>query len=370
MSSFFLKGKPRTATKRKFQEPDKKDKKPKASKAAEPESEEEIDSDDEEERTIASASRKFNFEDEEDGLTETAQDKRLRLAKKYLKGVEEAEREQAEDREDEEDLDGNVSAALREDYLESIGKLYREVADSYRGFNLDRAVTLRHKQQNLSPTCLCLTEDDRFLYVANKNGIVVRWNVATGEKLAATKPQRTAVHSLAISHDLRFLVVADGTSEIKVLNGETLEKVNSLSGHSDVVTGVVFRRNTHTLYSCSKDRTVKVWSLDEMLYVETLYGHQSPVTSIDALSRECHHFRRQQRLDPHLEDRRRVPAGVPAASGHGGQHRVRPANRRRTLCLVRNGRFPVGVEFRPEETTGHGAISSRQGRWKRGTELG
>uniref|UniRef100_A0A1Q3EWR6 Putative u3 snornp-associated protein n=1 Tax=Culex tarsalis TaxID=7177 RepID=A0A1Q3EWR6_CULTA len=286
MSTFFLKGKPRTATKRKFQKPDKKDKKSKPAAKPDPESEEELDSDAEEEHTIANASRKFTFDDEEDGLAETAQDKRLRLAKKYLKGVEEAERERAEDRDAEDELEGNVSAALREDYLESIGKLYREVADSYRGFDLDRAVTLRHKQQNLSPTCLCLTEDDRFLYVANKNGIVVRWNVATGERMAATKPQRTAVQAMAISHDLRFLAVADGSSEIAVLNGETLERVNSLSGHSDVVTGVVFRRNTHTLYSCSKDRTVKVWSLDEMLYVETLYGHQSPVTSIDALSRE------------------------------------------------------------------------------------
>ncbi|XP_062537695.1 U3 small nucleolar RNA-interacting protein 2 [Armigeres subalbatus] len=282
MSSFFLKGKPRTSTKRKFEKskPNKKDNPP--AKKGKDESEEEIDSDEEEEQTLASSGKKFNFEDEDEGFRETAQDKRLRLAKKYLKEVEETERERKND----EEIHDSVSTVLKEDYLESIGRLYREVSTQYKGFDLEKSVSLRFKQQHLSPTCLCLTEDDRFLYVANKNGIIVRWDLTKKERLAVTKPQKTAIQSLAISHDLKFLVVADGTNEIKVLDGTTLESVNSLSGHSDVVTGVVFRKNTHQLYSCAKDRTVKVWSLDEMLYVETLYGHQTPVTSIDALSRE------------------------------------------------------------------------------------
>ncbi|XP_055585979.1 U3 small nucleolar RNA-interacting protein 2 [Uranotaenia lowii] len=285
MSSFFLKGKPRTATKRKFDKtkPAKKESSGKAARREPEASEEEIDSDEEEEQTIAAAGKKFNFDDEEDsGLAETAQDKKLRLAKKYLKEVEEAERSRRED----EELHDGVSSALREDYLESIGKLYREAADLYEGFDLNQAVTLKFKQQHLSITCLCLTEDDKYLYVANKNGIVVRWDLNNKEKLASTKHQKTAVQSMAISYDLKYLVVADGSNEIKVLNGTTLEPVNTLSGHSEPVTGVVFRKNTHQLYSCSKDRTVKVWSLDEMVYVETLYGHQTAVTAIDALSRE------------------------------------------------------------------------------------
>ncbi|XP_055642423.1 U3 small nucleolar RNA-interacting protein 2 [Toxorhynchites rutilus septentrionalis] len=287
MSSFFLKGKPRTATKRKFDKtrPGKKSRTDSAALARKEkeESEEELDSDEEEERTVSGASKKYNFGDGDDeAFVETAQDKRLRLAQKYLKEVEENERAKEEDA----DLHDSVAAALREDYLDSIGKLYRAVAESYKGYDLEASITLRFKQQRLSPTCLCLSDDDKFLYVANKNGIVVRWDLEKKIHLASTKHQRTAVHSLAISHDLKFLVVADGTNEIKVLDGETLAEVNTLSGHSDVVTGVVFRTNTHQLYSCSKDRTVKVWSLDEMLYVETLYGHQTPVTSIDALSRE------------------------------------------------------------------------------------
>ncbi|XP_058822318.1 U3 small nucleolar RNA-interacting protein 2 [Topomyia yanbarensis] len=286
MSSFFLKGKPRTVgTKRKYDKtkPTKKETKLQNRKEkAQAESEEEIDSDQEEELTAASTSKQFNFDDEDEGIVETAQDKRLRLAKKYLKEVEEAERSRRED----DEIHDSVSAVLREDYLESVGKLYREVADQYQGYSLDKATTLKFKQQHLAPTCACLTEDDKFLYVANKNGIIVRWDLEKKERLASTKAQRTAVLSLAVSYDLKFLVVADGTNEIKVLDGSTLNAVDSLSGHSDVVTGVVFRRNTHQLYSCSKDRTVKIWSLDEMLYVETLYGHQTPVTSIDALARE------------------------------------------------------------------------------------
>ncbi|XP_055544227.1 U3 small nucleolar RNA-interacting protein 2 [Wyeomyia smithii] len=287
MSSFFIKGKPRTekAAKRKFEKTssNKKEKIPRKEKPP-AESEEEIDSDQEEELSAAAAAskKKFNFDDEDEGIVETPQDKRLRLAKKYLNEVEEIERAKRED----DELHDGITKTLREDYLDSVGKLYREVSDNYFGFDLAGAVTLKFKQQHLSPTCLCLTEDDRFLYVANKNGIIVRWDLNKKEKLGSTKPQRTSVQSMAISYDLKFLVVADGTNEIKVLDGTSLETINTLSGHSNVVTGVVFRRNTHQLYSCSNDRTVKVWSLDEMLYVETLYGHQSPVTSIDALARE------------------------------------------------------------------------------------
>ncbi|XP_053699328.1 U3 small nucleolar RNA-interacting protein 2 [Sabethes cyaneus] len=288
MSSFFLKGKPRkeTVLKRKYDKTlsNKKDKKASRKEKPQPESEEEIDSDQEEELSAAiiSKKKKFNFEDEDEAMLETPQDKRLRLAKKYLNEISEIEQGKRED----EEIHDSISKVLREDYLESVGKLYREVSDNYLGYDLDSAVTLKFKQQHLSPTCLCLTEDDRFLYVANKNGIIARWDLNKKEKLCSTKPQRTSIQALAISYDLKFLVVADGTNEIKVLDGTSLEPVNSLSGHSDVVTGVVFRKNTHQMYSCSNDRTVKVWSLDEMLYVETLYGHQSGVTSIDALARE------------------------------------------------------------------------------------
>ncbi|XP_058443093.1 U3 small nucleolar RNA-interacting protein 2 [Malaya genurostris] len=286
MSSFFLKGKSRTVgTKRKFEKarPTKKESKiPKRKEKPLAESEEEIDSDQEEERTAASLSKNFNFDDEDEGIVETPQDKRLRLAKKYLKEVEETERGKQED----DDLHESISLALREDYLDSVGKLYREVADLYLGFDLDNSITLKFKQQHLAPTCVFLTEDDKYLYVGNKNGIIVRWDLNKKERLAFTKAQRTAILSIAVSYDLKFLVVADGTNEIKVLDGSTLATVDTLSGHSNVVTGVVFRKNTHQLYSCSMDRTVKIWSLDEMLYVETLYGHQTPVTSIDALARE------------------------------------------------------------------------------------
>ncbi|XP_065078904.1 uncharacterized protein LOC135701888 [Ochlerotatus camptorhynchus] len=85
--------------------------------------------------------------------------------------------------------------------------------------------------QHLSPTCLCSTHDDRFLYVVNNNGIIVQWDLAMQERLAVTKAQKT--------------------------------------------------NNIHQLYSCPKDRTVKDWSLNEMFFMETLHGRQTPATSID-----------------------------------------------------------------------------------------
>ncbi|XP_012055055.1 PREDICTED: U3 small nucleolar RNA-interacting protein 2 [Atta cephalotes] len=217
---------------------------------------------------------------------ETAQEKRLRLAKKYLQEIEEEEKDRAEFEE------GAVAQRLREEYLEEKGRLKKNVAIYYTGH--DHLITLRCKEHKASITCICLSSDGSILYTGSKDGSLVKWSIKEKTKLKAIRgnrgkknPGMKSIRCLAISTDGRFLVVGEsGCKDIKVFSGDTLNHIKDLKGHRGLVSGLVFRKDTHTLYSASEDKSVKVWNLDDMAYVESLFGHQNAITSIDALSRE------------------------------------------------------------------------------------
>ncbi|XP_012535206.2 U3 small nucleolar RNA-interacting protein 2 [Monomorium pharaonis] len=242
--------------------------------------------------SIASTDEEFaeenlgNAQSETEEEEETAQEKRLRLAKKYLQEIEEEEKDRVEFEE------GAVARRLREEYLEEKGRLRKTVAINYIGHN--ELVTLRCKEHKYSITCICLSSDGSVLYSGSKDGSLVKWSIKEKIKLKAirgnrgkTKSGMKSIRCLAISTDGKFLVVGDGGCKvIKVLSGDTLDHIKDLQGHRGFVSGLVFRKDTHTLYSTSEDKSVKVWNLDDMAYVESLFGHQSAITSIDALSRE------------------------------------------------------------------------------------
>ncbi|CAK9826238.1 U3 small nucleolar RNA-interacting protein 2 [Anthophora retusa] len=234
---------------------------------------------------LAETNQRHEKYESEEEIEETAQEKRVRLAKKYLQQIEEEEKYRAEFEE------GAVTKRLHEEYLEEKGRLRKTIASNY--INHGEPIVLRCKEHKSSVTCLCLSSNGKFLYSGSKDGSLVKWCLKERSKLKVIKGKRKAqdgmkcIQCLAISTDGKFLAVGDsGCKEVKVFCGDTLNHIKNLQGHRGSVTGLVFRKDTHTLYSASEDRCVKVWSLDDMAYVESLFGHQSGITSIDALVRE------------------------------------------------------------------------------------
>lgn len=194
--------------------------------------------------------------DEED--VETPDAKRLRLAKRYLDEIKKSD-----------DEDEDVSKKLKLDYLDSIGKLKKFLADNIASFDAEGIVTLKHKLQNQSITCLCLDPDNKLLFSGSKTGNVLKWNIADKRQNGCIS-LKSSVMCLALSSDSKFLAVSDQSHKIFIYDPTTLKKVHTFDGHRGIVTGLVFRRDSHQMFSCSDDRSVKVWSLDEMIYVETL----------------------------------------------------------------------------------------------------
>lgn len=190
---------------------------------------------------------------------------------------------------------------MTNEYLDSIGKLRRKIADDIDRIDSDKIIKLKHKLHKSTITCVCLSVDNKFLFAGDKSSIVLKrkcddWTVVgridvsvgrvKDEEPKADKKRRSQISAMANSTDGRFLAIGEMGVHIQIWDAEKLTHLHTFKGHRDVITSLVFRKNSHDLYSASRDRSVKVWSIDEMAYVETLYGHQAPITAIDALSRE------------------------------------------------------------------------------------
>ncbi|XP_059800529.1 U3 small nucleolar RNA-interacting protein 2 [Hypanus sabinus] len=225
-------------------------------------------------------------------IEETAQEKKLRLAKLYLEQLRQEEEEKAEEEQLESDL---IGGRLEEDALEQKGKLKRLVAKDYLPPDTSEIRLLRGHQ--LAITCLVLSPDDKHIFSASKDCSIIKWDIASGKKIntirgggkgAEDQHVRHTMHilSMAISSDGKYLATGDRNKIILIWDAVTCQHLHTFKGHKDAVSGLSFRKGTHQLYSASHDRSVKLWNVDQNAYIETLFGHQDAITGLDSLSRE------------------------------------------------------------------------------------
>ncbi|KAG8158741.1 hypothetical protein KVR01_011184 [Diaporthe batatas] len=262
----------------------------------------------------------FNGIDDDDSASEaegeTAAERRLKLAERYLDNVKgEVQDEYGFDAEEiDRDL---IAERMQEDVAETKGKVYRQLAGELL-FEQASHTIFRWNSQNVNSIATCAP----YAYTVSKDMFLVKWKLqdlpqhqwpqTTKKKPKKPpappkkKPQRVAssrgdsrkskdknyqghtgpILKVAASQDGKYVVTAGADRRMVVHDAETLKPLRAFTQHRDAVTGLAFRRGTNQLYSSSKDRTVKVWSLDEMAYVETLFGHQDHVVDIDALAQE------------------------------------------------------------------------------------
>jgi ribosomal RNA-processing protein 9 len=256
--------------------------------------------------------------DDSDNEGETAAEKRLRLAQRYLdKARKEVELED-EYAFDAEDIDRDMLAErLQEDVAEAKGKIYRRLATDLN-FGEASHTQFRWNSGSVTSVAVCAP----YAYTTTKDGYLTKWKLQDLPKdqwpqttrrkpkkppappkrkpericFAKSNPSKTkdktyqghtgAPLTVKASQDGKFVVTGGVDRRLVVYNAADLKPIRAFTQHRDAVTGLAFRRGTNQLFSCSKDRTVKVWSLDELAYVETLFGHQDEILDVDALAQE------------------------------------------------------------------------------------
>ncbi|XP_065058809.1 U3 small nucleolar RNA-interacting protein 2-like isoform X1 [Rhopilema esculentum] len=245
---------------------------------------------------IASESEQGNDDLESDSsIEETAQEKRLRLAKDYIAKLEREESQKALD--DQVDRDA-IAHRLQEDVLSEKGILQKQLAEKFSGY--DDASKKCFKGHRLSVTCVAVSSDDNYIFSGSKDGYIIKWSIRTWKrelqvdcpqnsstpKKKGSKSQKNHLLCLALSSDGKYLASGGKEHVIHIWNAHDLTFIRTFTGHKNSITGLAFRKGTHQLFSASMDRSVKVWSLDEMAYIETLFGHEDAITGIDSLAKD------------------------------------------------------------------------------------
>ncbi|KAK7303556.1 hypothetical protein RJT34_14463 [Clitoria ternatea] len=268
----------------------------------------EIESDFEEDEFFASADADADEESEE----ETGAEARKRIAQDYLRKVreiaqKEKEREDGEEVEEDDDEEGArdslVAQKLIKEQQEESGRVRRAIASRVKvsgdeGFR----VLAKHR---CSVTSVALSEDDSKGFSASKDGVIMQWDVNSGQcerykwpsdsvlkshglkdpQASATK-QSKHVLSLSVSSDGRYLATGGLDRHVHIWDTRTREHLQAFPGHRGPVSCLTFRQGTSELFSGSFDRTVKIWNVEDRTYMNTLFGHQSEILSIDCLRKE------------------------------------------------------------------------------------
>ncbi|CAI6341600.1 unnamed protein product [Periconia digitata] len=245
-------------------------------------------------------------EDSEDE-NETAAEKRLRLAERYLENI----RNEVEDDGgfDAADIDKDLIAErLKEDVAETKGKIYRNIANKLDFDNAPHVMGKSGLQKAITGCALRLP----YAWTISKDIVVEKWEVADPKMYNSTDPGRPTnitprrtpkrlfwrkgnVHkkgdrdflghtgeiiSIAVSDSGRFLATGDRHARLIIWDAETLTPRKLFTRHRDAVTSLSFRRGTEQLFSGGADRAVLVWSAAESAYVETLHGHEDAVAGV------------------------------------------------------------------------------------------
>jgi len=251
-----------------------------------------------------------------DEEAETAAEKRLRLAERYLQNVKENVDEVGWDAADiDRDL---IAERLQDDLAESKGRVYRSLAP-HLAFTTATRTLFRSDTNAITSLSACAPH----FYTTTKDMYLHKWRTQDLPKdqfpqTTRRKPKKEnqapprkrpelvkyvrgdnrkkedrgfrghtgQILCVAASPDGKYVVTGGADKKLIIHDAASLKTLKVFTHHRAAVTGLAFRRATNQMYSCSRDRTVKVWSLDELAYVETLFGHQDEVVDIDALAAE------------------------------------------------------------------------------------
>lgn len=277
-----------------------------------------LDSDDDAGHVNDASGSDAASDDDSDREGETAAERRLRLAERYLERTRKEVELQDEYAFDAEEIDRDYLAErLQEDAAESKGVVYRRLATELDFAKAD-PIQFRWNSGTVTSVSVCAP----YAYTTTKDGYLTKWKLQDlpkdqwpqttrkkpkkppappkrrPERICFAKSQpgkskdRTfqghtaAPVTVRASQDGKYVVTGGLDRKMVVHNASDLKPIRAFTQHRDAVTGLAFRRGTNQIFSCSKDRTVKVFSLDELAYVETLFGHQDEIMDVDALGQE------------------------------------------------------------------------------------
>lgn len=260
-------------------------------------------SDTENEQSVEDQRQEEELSSDEEFATESAADKRRRLAKQYLENLKNEELRDSEDF-DAQDLDDEILAKrLQVDVADAKGHVYKfwgdKISQQLDGDEI-KLTTTRIGSKNVTSMCIHFP----YLYTVSKDVEIIKWNINLGKNpqrikhtkggskyftLNTTQPGLNhhweQINCIAASPDGKYIVTGGSDSRLIIWSSENLACLKVLPTRS-AVNSIVFRRNTDQLFAACADLRVRTYSINQFTQLETLYGHQDNITDIASLARE------------------------------------------------------------------------------------
>ncbi|OII77892.1 hypothetical protein cand_038480 [Cryptosporidium andersoni] len=211
---------------------------------------------------------------EEDDFFETYDERKISMAKKYLRKL------------DIIDNEGSYDLSSLEDKIQK-----KELAN-----NLKLSTKIFYKGHKLSVTCISVSDDSKIAYTGGKDCAMIRWDLETGNKTIYSGRRKLfdcgghfeQIKSICIQRDKNLICTAGVDRVIRLWDSRSPNCIDKLHGHTDTITGLVSEPNSdmNQIISVSYDKTLKLWSLDSRAHMNTYYGHTNHITTCDIAIRD------------------------------------------------------------------------------------
>jgi WD40 repeat protein len=116
------------------------------------------------------------------------------------------------------------------------------------------------------PDTAAFSPDTSRVLAADRGGTIKLFDIATGNRIAATRLNGVYIMRACFSPDGKRLAVVGHlrkllTGEVRILNADNLQEIWSLKGHTLNVLDAVFSPDGQRLATASADGTVRMWDL-------------------------------------------------------------------------------------------------------------
>lgn len=118
--------------------------------------------------------------------------------------------------------------------------------------------------QRLASTWLVKNTDASSVF-ENAKGVVILWDVTSGEKIVILEGHSKPITALTYSPDGTLLATGAKDNTIIVWDAKSGNQLKVLQGHSGAINNIAFSADGKLLHSSSLDGTVITWSLDQLL---------------------------------------------------------------------------------------------------------
>ena len=242
---------------------------------------------------------------------ETVDAKRIRLAREYLRKMEEKDDDGSEEEDDEKKEEDKLSKRLEEDRLKRMGKWQEPVADrmeellSSEDGGSKNTVQYLRGPHDLTVTCVALSSNQQYMYSGSKDHSIAMWDTSTQKLHTVIQPcwnksqksknnntnnnndddddatTRQGGQVLCMDCQDSYLAIGTRDAILSIYNSSTGKRMERFKGHSKAITCLTFL-SSNIVMTGSEDRCIRQVSLEQMAHVETLYGHQAAVSSISS----------------------------------------------------------------------------------------